>query len=108
MIRLHATVLLAGAALAALGYVKIDVVDDSAVRLAERRYDDAIARINEETAKERAAEAATVMQACRATLEAAMKAGDLDLAVAMRQKARRYEAISGKQVARPENQVEFG
>lgn len=93
---------------AALGWADLKFVSDSDVRLAERRYDDAVTSINDTAARERAAEAVKVAKVCRATLDAAMKAGDLDLAVAMRDKAKAYEALGGERNSRPENQAEFG
>ena len=93
---------------AALGWADLKSVNDSDVRLAERRYDDAVTSINEAAAMERAAEAVKVAKVCRATMDAAMKAGDLDLAVAMREEAKAYEALGGARISRPENQLEFG
>ena len=108
MSRLSSCLLVAVSSLTACGFLAPQPIDESDVRAAERRYDDAVATIYADAGKQRAAEARKVLKIYESALDAATRAGDLDRALAMRDKVKLYERLSGESSRRPERQVEFG
>jgi len=94
--------------LALLGFVSGQNIEEPAVRLAEVRYVEAMARLDAQNAKQRATEAKRVLEACRPLLQKAVKSSTLDRAVALKERVDFYELISGERNPAVKNRVQFG